>query len=497
IIFSEAVVGFGLSDVTLTRDGGGDLLTGAEWVDTADGITWTVSDLTPLTGLSGTYTVTVRAAGSDIHDAAGNLMQLDASDTWVVDTQPPTADIIDVAPDPRNSAVDAVEIVFSEPVTGFDRADLSLTRDGEANLLSGDETLETGDGATWTLSGLTHLTGAGGRYTLTLRAVGSGIRDGVGKPLVGDASDSWLTELEAPSAGAWHTAAEHANGVGEVLLEIADDGLFSEPRTSGVYRLVIEFSEPIDPASFTPTSVLMAGNDVNSQPVDLSSIVVSTSMRDGDTMGVIDFAGALPDVVRYLVQIEGVTDIAGNPVAGDNNRVFTALAGDANGDFRVNAIDLSYIWPRRTMQIDGVSVGQARSDVNCDGRINAIDLSSVWPRRGADMRDVCDPVLTGKLGGAGTSSDALATAAALAGTPGDGGGSVPAGAADAADISPVVPAMMDVPIAPSAAPDVVTVPAGTQALEVSGEPDAPDTGSDILDVLSLSKLLALPPTASR
>ncbi|MGB2822367.1 MAG: RHS repeat-associated core domain-containing protein, partial [Phycisphaerae bacterium] len=196
-----------------------------------------------------------------------------------------------------------------------------------------------------------------------------------------------VNDTTPPVIESWQSAAEHGEGVGEALLEIPDDGGFSEPRTAGVTRLVIGFSEAIDPASFTPASVRLAGNDQAGDPVDLSGIAVSTSTASGDTVAVIDFDPALPDVARYLVQVDGVTDAVGNLLAGDNNRILTAQIGDSMEDLRVNAIDLSYIWPRRTVQIDGVSEDQTRSDVDCDGRVNAIDLSATWPRRGGDMRN--------------------------------------------------------------------------------------------------------------
>ena len=78
-----------------------------------------------------------------------------------VDTTAPTADILDVTPDPRNTAVDSITLVFSEPVTGLDRADLRLTRDGGGNLLTAAQTLTTADNVTWTLVNLAGLTGIG------------------------------------------------------------------------------------------------------------------------------------------------------------------------------------------------------------------------------------------------------------------------------------------------------------------------------------------------
>jgi len=305
-------------------------------------------------------------------------------------------------------------------------------------------------------------------------------------------------DTTAPTVDAWYSAGEHGEGVGKALLEIPDDGTFCEPRMAGVAELQVEFSEAIDPGSFTPESVRMAGNDSDGNPVDLSDIAVSTSTAVGDTVGIINFEPALPDAVRYLVQIEGVTDLAGNPLAGDNDRVFTALAGDCTGDLRVNAIDLSYIWPRRTTLIDGVSEDQTRSDVTSDGRINAIDLSAAWPRRGADMRDVPDPVLSKADASPSAEAGAIEAAAvraALVGasmnaSPASPAAWQPAQARTALAASPAI-ALRPAPWAQRpAASEVVTVPVETKTIEVAGQ--TPAAAVDALpDVLALSKLLPL------
>ena len=65
-------------------------------------------------------------------------------------------------------------IQFDQPVTGFDLGDLSLTRDGGPNLLTGRETLITDDEITWTLDGLESLTERPGNYILTISPRGVG-----------------------------------------------------------------------------------------------------------------------------------------------------------------------------------------------------------------------------------------------------------------------------------------------------------------------------------
>src|SRR5207253_1473756 len=128
-------------------------------------------------------------------DLAGNALVSNASDAWVVDLTAPTADIVDVTPDPRTTAVSAITIRFSEVVSGFDLADLQLKRDGGSNFLTSAQTLTSSDNITWTLDNLSGLTVISASYTLTLTATGSGIVDTAGNALAADASDNWVANI--------------------------------------------------------------------------------------------------------------------------------------------------------------------------------------------------------------------------------------------------------------------------------------------------------------
>ncbi|HEX8200990.1 MAG TPA: Ig-like domain-containing protein, partial [Isosphaeraceae bacterium] len=112
--------------------------------------------------------------------------------TVTVDSRGPTADIVDVAPDPRRTGVAALRLAFSEPVRGLDLADLILTRDGSPVPLAAPRTLTTADLRTWTLADLAGLTRAPGRYVLTLRVAGSGITDDAGNPPAADVNETFL-----------------------------------------------------------------------------------------------------------------------------------------------------------------------------------------------------------------------------------------------------------------------------------------------------------------
>ena len=106
----------------------------------------------------------------------------------------PTADIIDVSPDPRTTSVSAVVVQFSRAVSGVDVGDFSLTRSGTAVSLAG-ASVTTSDNIRWTVAGLAAATASAGSYVLTLSAAGSGIVavDG-GAALAASASDAWTTQ---------------------------------------------------------------------------------------------------------------------------------------------------------------------------------------------------------------------------------------------------------------------------------------------------------------
>ena len=187
-LFDEPVYG-GDGDVVVTGPTGGTVA--------PDGIAgWGTSELIvafaePLAE-QGEYAVTLKGT-STIEDLAGNPLGGGADEVryFTLDGEPPTAAIAEVVPDPRTGAVDQIEIDFSEPVYGFDLADLALSRDGGGNLLDGDEPLTTADNIHWLLGGLTGHTGLPGQYALVLTAAGSVVTDAAGNPLADDAREEW------------------------------------------------------------------------------------------------------------------------------------------------------------------------------------------------------------------------------------------------------------------------------------------------------------------
>jgi len=299
IVFSEPVTGFDLGDLVLTRNGGVLSLASAT-LNSSDGITWTLGNILPLTTASGEYVLTLVASGSGIKDAANNLLVTGASDSWTTDAIPPTATVGPVAPDPRNTAVDSISIVFSEAVNGFDLADLSLTRGGVAVSLAG-AALSSGNNIAWTLSGLGALTSADGVYVLTLSAAGSGITDALGNVMIANASDTWTLDATAPTAA---------------IAPVTPD-----PRNSPVSAITINFSEAVNGFGLGALSLARNGT-----PVSLSGATLSTSDNRTWTLG--NLSGMTSASGTYLLTLSstGITDGTGNALAAGAEESWTTDA---------------------------------------------------------------------------------------------------------------------------------------------------------------------------
>ncbi|MCY2952158.1 MAG: lamin tail domain-containing protein [Planctomycetota bacterium] len=110
-----------------------------------------------------------------------------------IDLLPPNVRILPVDPDPLDTSLSSITIIFDEPVNGFDLPDLKFTREGAStNLLTSSQTLtDTGDGQSFLLSNLDGITWRAETYTLTLTATGSSISDLANNLLVTNATQTF------------------------------------------------------------------------------------------------------------------------------------------------------------------------------------------------------------------------------------------------------------------------------------------------------------------
>ena len=144
---------------------------------------------------TGTYYVGLSAFGNTRYDpfvAGSGRPGTTTGDyvlTFEVASAALTADVVDVDPDPRSTAVDIVIVDFSDAVDDFDAADLTLMRDGQPVPLAGVD-VATVDGMRWVVSGLAGHTATPGRYTIAVEP--GGVTAGNGRVLEEAAADSWL-----------------------------------------------------------------------------------------------------------------------------------------------------------------------------------------------------------------------------------------------------------------------------------------------------------------
>lgn len=197
ITFSESVFGVDSNDFSFTRDPG----TGPVPVDISGLAVTQVSpseytiDLSTVTSvggdgvtpLDGTYELSFTSATATIVDAVGKSLVNDTDDTVVIDSSLPSANIVDVDPDPRSTSVGPVTILFSEDVTGVDIFDFTLTRNGNPVSINGLSVVMV-SGSEYTID-LSTVTTVDGEYVLTLVANGT-IQDSTGNQLETIASDS-------------------------------------------------------------------------------------------------------------------------------------------------------------------------------------------------------------------------------------------------------------------------------------------------------------------
>ena len=290
--------------------------------------------------------------------------------------------------------------VSTPPVTRIDQGDVAGFRVGDDLIL-----FHKGQGA-WTYESiqtdarLVYLEMSDPQETRYLVAAATTLMVGnvevlsSAQPVTTSGSFAGGLDTDPPTIVAWYSCGEHGRGVGEAMLAIPDDGTFSEPRTGGIGKLMVTFSEPMDPVSFAGGVVEIAGLDANGAAVDLSGIATAIDLSADDITGTVTIDPPLPDFARYLVRIGAVADLAGNELGGGRDRIVTALVGDVSGDLRVNATDFSRVRAARARLIDPGDTDQCRADVSGDGRVNAADLSRVRGRRANDATGIPDPVIS-------------------------------------------------------------------------------------------------------
>ncbi|MHC4444879.1 MAG: dockerin type I domain-containing protein [Planctomycetota bacterium] len=144
---------------------------------------------------------------------------------------------------------------------------------------------------------------------------------------------------------------------------------------------------PLDPSSAAiecradgPTKVILTFSDniqVNDGVPDCSEITLSSGSCDnvqiaGNVMTITITSVILNECLS--ITLNGVENIYGNPLAGNNDVHIRVIPGEVNGNLPVNIYDLGLV---KFQLFKPITNNSFRCDVNADGLINIFDLGMV------------------------------------------------------------------------------------------------------------------------
>ena len=214
---------------------------------------------------------------------------------------PTITDIIDVTPDPRSTPINAITVEFSEAInpSTFNFADLSLTRNDSANLLTSAVTVTPLSATRYQITGLTDLTSTEGSYQLTVNA--SDITDLSGKVGTGSLSETWI-----------NLATATGDTTPPIVTDILD--LQTKPRNTPVSSLDVTLSEAIDLSSFTWQDITLIRNS----GTNLITNGVTVSFVNNNTYRINGLNSLTTTEGTYTLTVNGsaIQDTSGNAGTG-------------------------------------------------------------------------------------------------------------------------------------------------------------------------------------
>ena len=299
ITFSEPIdpSTFTNANLSLTLDGGANLIGSAVTITQDSPTTFTIGGLSAITGGDGNYTLTISAAG--VSDFFGDIGTVSGSQSTSFATGTDVPVIVSVGvgnPSLTNTPVDTVDVVLSEPIvpSSFSFTALSLTLNGGPNLITSDVTVIKIDSTTYQIGGLAPLTGIDGNYVLTVAA--AGLVDEAGHSGVGLLSESWTLNTVGPNVTSLPT-------------------YIQSPRNIVVPSIDVIFSEPIDPTTFTYKNIIYSkagGPNLINSRITITEI----SPTEFEVSNFNNLILPIDGTYTFTVSAAGVMDLAGNTGSG-------------------------------------------------------------------------------------------------------------------------------------------------------------------------------------
>ncbi|MDU8499757.1 Ig-like domain-containing protein, partial [Pseudomonas syringae] len=373
ITFSQAVNGFSNADLTVAN---GTLSA----VSSSDGgVTWTAT-FTPAGNVTdATNLITLDNTG--VTNASGNAGSgTTASNNYVIDTQRPTATIVVADSLLSIGETSRVTITFSEAVSGFSNADLTVAN-GTLSAVS-----STDGGITWTATLTPNANAASNNNVVTLN--NSGIADLAGNAGSGTTqSNSYAIDLARPTAS----------------VVVADNAL-SAGETS---QVTITFSEAVN--GFSNTDLTVANGTLSAVSSSDGGITwTATLTPDANITAANNFIVLDSGRINDLAGNAGTTVALSSNYSIDNQRP-TATVSIANPNLatgQTSLVTFAFSEPVNNFTLSDISVANGTLS-----NLASSDGGATWTATLTPTANVTDPsnfivldssTVTDRAGNAGT-----------------------------------------------------------------------------------------------
>lgn len=271
-------------------------------------------------------TISVGSSGGDRASYSGNAggFAMLVKDT---DSSPPKA-TFSAVPSPLTRPLPAINIFFGEPITGIDRADFVLTRNGAP--LSLDQLVLSNSESNYSLSSPTPIMLPAGSYTLTLKAEGSGIVDGSGNAMTENASVTWTV------------------GASDTTPPAAQFSPVPSKLGSALPSIAINFTEPVSGVDISAFS--LTRNDL---PVSLDGASI-TGEDSSYTLKGLSEATSIPGTYKLTLNAAQavITDATGNLLTQSASAGWVLVGKDTQAPTAMFAA----LTPERNSALQSISV---------------------------------------------------------------------------------------------------------------------------------------------
>ncbi len=308
------------------------------------------------------YRLTLVATNSGIVDNSDIELSADVSVTWQLDRTAPTANVVDVLPDPlqlsaTQPSAGVVNILFNEPVENVDISDFELYRDGVlepglGSLSVTPEPSEAGAPARRYTIDLTTLTNTVGTYEL--RVLAGGIQDLAGNDLEVPNPVEFLDDegriltLVGPTAGVaaadqWEAGAD---STAPEVVTILDSNGQTVPTTvfNSVGFLTVTFSEEVTGFDVDDISLTLNGSAVALPAGAVTQFLGSNAVWLLDLSSVTAEPGSYVLQIRNDSTVQAVADLNGNVLSDDASLLTPpGVASEVRWEFQIGEPNASIV----------------------------------------------------------------------------------------------------------------------------------------------------------